>query len=100
MHSPIPSRLVRFFGVLLVAIAARCVPPEARCEQPNTTRCAGAIVQICAPNRQWSVMLRCDTVAPTEGAAAFVCCEAQGETSGTLHTCVPPSECTPEGRVR
>lgn len=75
--------MARIFLILALAIFAACDPVD-HCPV-NTTRCSGAVVEICGADERWVELMNCDEVAAQSGGTWS--CQAVPDQSG--YACLP-----------
>ncbi len=73
--------------VLVPVFALLACEPVDNCTV-NSTRCSGAVAQVCAADERWTEIMNCDEVSTMSGGAWE--CRALGEDAG--HTCLPAVE--------
>ncbi|MCC7540001.1 MAG: hypothetical protein IT379_27525 [Deltaproteobacteria bacterium] len=83
--------MARFLLILALAIAAACDPVD-HCTI-NTTRCQGAVAQICDADERWFELMNCDEVAAQSGGTWS--CQALPDQGG--HACLPVDEAGADG---
>lgn len=75
--------MTRILLILALVIATACDPVD-HCTV-NTTRCDGAVVQICDADERWVELMNCDEVAAQSGGVWS--CQSVPDQSG--HACLP-----------
>ncbi len=79
--------------MLMVALFASSACDGTEC-QTGETRCSGATVEVCNGDSRWEDVANClDVTASAE--PSWRCCAVSGpQDAGSLHACLPVSECT------
>lgn len=79
-----PARLGLLAVCLLCSFAFTCKHSE--CE-PDVTRCAANVVELCDTEEEWVTVMDCSEVAGD--GSVWVCCPMRDPNLGLVHTCLP-----------